>query len=135
MSITTAEILNKPVTISYDYVITGTTGIWSGTIRPTYGLGGNNKTVSNEKLSGSVVETVTLTTVSTTKYSILTVGLPEGAKVVITNLKVEYGTVKSHYMPSSSEVQASDYPSYIGTYTDSKEESSDNYLDYKWEKV
>lgn len=113
-----ADILNKPLTITYNYAITNSSGTWSGTIRPTYGLGGTNQSVSNINLSGTHKETVTLTAVSQNSYGILTSGLPTGTKVTITNLKVEFGSTATPHMPSSSEVTTADWPSYIGKYSD-----------------
>ena len=52
------------------------------------------------------------------------------------DFKLEPGSTATPYMPSSSEVTASDYPSYIGTYTDnnSNEQSTDP-LKYTWKKI
>lgn len=46
--------------------------------------------------------------------------------------KVEQGSTVTPYMPSSSEVKTSDYPNYIGTYSDSNVESSLDYKKYQW---
>lgn len=127
-----ADILNKPITITYDYTITNSSGTWSGSIRPTYGLGGTNQSVSSTKLSGTCKETVTLTAVSQSSYGILISGLPTGAKVTITNLKLEKGSTATPYMPSESEVTTADWPKYVGTYTDSSESQSENPGDYNW---
>ncbi len=113
-----ADILNKPLTITYNYAITNSSGTWSGMIRPTYGLGGTNQSVSNTNLSGTHKETVTLTNVGQNSYGILTSGLPTGIKVTITNLKVEFGSTATPWMPSASEVTTADWPSYIGQYSD-----------------
>ncbi|WP_270219913.1 phage tail protein [Lactococcus lactis] len=113
-----ADILNKPLTITYSYAITNSSGTWSGMIRPTYGLGGTNQSVSNTNLSGTHKETVTLTNVGQSSYGILTSGLPAGTKVTITNLKVEFGSTTTPHMPSASEVTTADWPSYIGQYSD-----------------
>ncbi|WP_445080906.1 phage tail protein [Lactococcus sp. KTH0-1S] len=113
-----ADILNKPLTITYSYAITNSSGTWSGMIRPTYGLGGTNQSVSNTNLSGTHKETVTLTNVGQSSYGILTSGLPAGTKVTITNLKVEFGSTATPHMPSASEVTTADWPSYIGQYSD-----------------
>jgi hypothetical protein len=127
-----ADILNKPITITYNYEITNSVGTWSGSIRPTYGLGGTNQSVSNTNLSGTLKETLTLTVVSQSSYGILTSGLPAGTKVTITNLKVELGSTATPWMPSSSEVTTADWPKYVGTYTDSSESQSENPGDYNW---
>ena len=51
-------------------------------------------------------------------------------------MKVEEGSTETPWMPSFSEVKAEDYPSYIGTYTDS--DSNTQSIDpekYVWEKI
>ncbi|WP_342993381.1 phage tail protein [Lactococcus lactis] len=113
-----ADILNKPLTITYNYAITNSSGTWSGTIRPTYGLGGTNQSVSNTNLSGTHKETVTLAGVGFNSYRIVTSGLPAGTTVTITNLKVEFGSVATPHMPSASEATTADWPSFIGQYSD-----------------
>ncbi len=118
---TKSDIENKQVTISYEYLITNSVGTWSGTIRPTYGLGGTNKQVSNTNLSGTHKETVTLGGVGFTSYSITVTGLPAGTNVTITNLKVEFGSIATLWMPSSSEVKPTDYPSYMPGFYEGKQ--------------
>lgn len=127
-----SEIEYKQITISYDYLITNSTGTWSGTIRPTYGLGGTNQSVSNANLSGTHKETLTLGGVGFTTYAITVTGLPAGTIVTINNLKVEFGSVSTSWMPSSSEVTTADWPSYIGQYTDFTQADSTNPSDYTW---
>ena len=132
----TGDILNKPITITYNYDITNSPGTWSGAIRPTYGLGGTNQSVSNTNLSGTHKETTTLKAVSQNSYGILTSGLPAGTKVTIKNLKAEFGSTATPYMPSASEVTESDYPSYIGTYTGKiVDEQSTDPVKYNWKKI
>ena len=132
---TKSDIENKQVTISYEYLITNSVGIWSGTIRPTYGLGGTNKQVSNTNLSGTHKETVTLGGVGFTSYAITVTGLPAGTTVTITNLKVEYGSIATPWLSSSSEVTTADYPSYIGTYRDTTVDGSTDPSKYVWVKA
>lgn len=130
-----ADILNKPITITYNYEITNSVGTWSGSIRPTYGLGGTNQSVSNTNLSGTLKETLTLTAVSQSSYGILTSGLPAGTKVTITNLKVELGSTATPWMPSSSEVTTADWPKYVGTYVDTNPTSSTDPSKYGWDEM
>jgi len=130
-----SDILNKPITITYDYSITNSPGTWSGTIRPTYGLGGTNQSVSNTNLSGTHKETTTFKAVSQNSYGIATSGLPAGTKVTIKNLKVELGSDATPYMPSASEVTKSDWPSYMGQYTDYTLEDSINPSSYTWREI
>lgn len=130
-----ANIINKKLTISYDYEITNVTGTWSGYIRPTYRLGGVNKPVSNNNSKGSDKQTVTLSTMSQTSYVIITNGLPSGAIVTIKNLKVEFGSNTTLWMPSSSEVTTTDWPSFIGQYTDFTQADSTNPSDYTWSLI
>jgi len=127
-----ADILNKPLTITYNYTITNSTGTWSGYIRPTYGLGGADQSVSNTNLSGTHKQTITLTGVGFDSYRIKTSGLPKGVTVTIENLKVEVGSKATLYMPSASEVITTDYPGYRGEYSDISSEQSTNPSDYTW---
>lgn len=104
-------------------------------IRPTYGLGGTNQSVSNTNLSGTHKETVTLTNVGQSSYGILTSGLPAGTKVTITNLKVEFGSTATPHMPSPSEVTTADWPSYIGQYTEFTQANRTNPSAYTWSRI
>lgn len=62
--------------------------------------------------------------------------LPTGNNVDICLPKLEEGSTATPWMPSSSEVKAEDYPSYIGTYTDNKSnEQSTNPEKYTWKKI
>lgn len=130
-----ADILNKQLIITYNYDITNSSGTWSGTIRPTYGLGGTNQAVSNTKLSGTHKETATYTSVGQSSYGIVTSGLPAGTTVTITNLKVEFGSIATPYMPSSSEVTDNDYPRYRGEYSDFSSTSSTDHSKYSWSLI
>ena len=120
------------VTISYNYTITNSTGVWTGFIRPTYGMGGANKDVSSTNLTGSYKETLTLGIGENTRCTILTSGLPAGSVVRIDNLKVEFGGVATLWMPSKTEVKPSDYPKYVGTYYDGQSTHSQNPYKYSW---
>ena len=55
---------------------------------------------------------------------------------ILSPVKLEKGSTATPYMPSASEVTASDYPSYIGTYTDndSSKQSTDP-ARYSWKKI
>ena len=125
-----ADILNKPLTITYNYAITNSSGTWSGKIRPTYGLGGADQSVSNTNLSGTHKETVTLTGFALNSHRILTSGLPAGTTVTITNLKVEFGSTATPHMPSASEVTTADYPKFVGFSNIIKPNKTSS--DYKW---
>ncbi|MFZ2576353.1 MAG: hypothetical protein WAX22_02605, partial [Lactococcus hircilactis] len=50
----------------------------------------------------------------------------------VAGYKLEHGSTATPWMPSSSEVKTSDYPNYIGTYSDSNVESSLDYSKYQW---
>lgn len=67
---------------------------------------------------------------------LLYINVPIGATVKVTNLKLERGSTATPWMPSFSEVVKSDYPSYIGTYTDndSSKQSTDP-VRYSWKKI
>ena len=62
--------------------------------------------------------------------------VPIGATIKVTNLKLEPGSTATPWMPSFSEVVKSDYPSYIGTYTDSDPNNqSTDPARYSWKKI
>ena len=46
--------------------------------------------------------------------------------------KLEEGSTATPWMPSESEVKTSDYPNYIGTYSDNNVKSSLDYSKYQW---
>ena len=50
----------------------------------------------------------------------------------VSEIKVEQGSVSTPWMPSSSEVKTSDYPSYIGTYSDTNVDGSTDHSKYTW---
>lgn len=50
-------------------------------------------------------------------------------------LKIEKGSIATPYMPSASEVKTSDYPSYIGTYSDDKVSDSVKPSEYTWNLI
>lgn len=50
----------------------------------------------------------------------------------IYDMKAEPGSIVTPYMPSSSEVKTSDYPSYIGTYSDTNVNGSTDPSKYTW---
>ncbi|QGJ85022.1 capsid and scaffold protein [Lactococcus phage P1048] len=55
-----------------------------------------------------------------------------GNWLIIKNIKLEPGSVATPHMPSKSEVKTSDYPNYIGQYTNDKKDDSTNPSDYVW---
>lgn len=55
-----------------------------------------------------------------------------GTEINLKLPKVEEGSVATPYMPSKNEVKTSDYPNYIGTYSDNNVESSSDYKKYQW---
>lgn len=60
-------------------------------------------------------------------------GASEGSFTVrVRKPKQEKGSTATPWMPSASEVTTSDYPSYIGTYSDDNVESSSDYSKYQW---
>lgn len=109
-----SDLLNKHIVVTYNYEIKNSIGTWSGAIRPYYGFSGVNKNVSNTNLSGTHKDNIIFPALGDTTFGILTVGLPSGTTVIITNLKVEFGSEPTPHMPSVSEVTTSDYPQYVG---------------------
>ncbi|ARM67720.1 hypothetical protein LW81_150 [Lactococcus phage LW81] len=58
--------------------------------------------------------------------------LPTDSVLTISNFLFTKGSIATPYMLSESEVKTSDYPSYIGTYSDDNVESSLDYSKYQW---
>ena len=110
-----SDLIGKDIVITYDYIITNSTGVWSGFIRPTAGFGGTNYPVSDTNLKGSVTQFIkNVAAVNQSSYPILTIGLPAGTTVTITNLKVEISSIGTPWFPSSSELKTSDISEYFG---------------------
>ena len=65
--------------------------------------------------------------------------IPVGASTKPTNLKIELAensnSTATPYMPSASEVKTTDWPSYIGTYSDDKISDSSTPSDYTWSLI
>ncbi|AHC94236.1 putative tail protein [Lactococcus phage phiL47] len=55
-----------------------------------------------------------------------------GSEINLKYPKVEQGSIATPWMPSDNEVKTSDYPSYIGQYTDNNVESNLDYSKYQW---
>ena len=55
--------------------------------------------------------------------------------LLISEIKVEPGSVVTPYMPSASEVTTADWPKYIGHYTDFTQADSTNPSDYTWSLI
>ena len=60
--------------------------------------------------------------------------LPTNSVLTISNVIFTKGSTASLWMPSISEVKTSDYPSYIGTYTDHSQSTSNDPTKYTWKK-
>ena len=84
-----------------------------------------------------VRHTYTFTTKSSiTEDQYVLFRLPTGSSVDICLPKLEKGSTATPWMPSFSEVEAENYPSYIGTYTDNKSnEQSTDPEKYTWKKI
>ncbi len=52
----------------------------------------------------------------------------------IRKIKFEQGSTATPWIPSASEVQDSDYPTYVGTYTDHNQSDSNDPTKYSWKK-
>lgn len=53
----------------------------------------------------------------------------------ISEIKLEQGSTATPYMSSASEVKTSDYPNYIGTYSDGMQTNSTNPSAYTWSLI
>ena len=53
----------------------------------------------------------------------------------IWDLKIDPGSIATPHMPSESEVKTSDYPNFIGQYTNLKKDDSTNPSDYTWSLI
>lgn len=58
--------------------------------------------------------------------------LPTDSVITISNVNFTKGLTATPWMPSSSEVKTSDYPSYIGTYSDTNVNGSTDHSKYTW---
>ncbi|MFM2692550.1 hypothetical protein [Lactococcus lactis] len=61
--------------------------------------------------------------------------IPTDSVLTISNFLFTKGSTATPYMPSSSEVTAADWPSYIGQYTDFTQADSTNPSDYTWSLI
>ncbi|MGO2929409.1 MAG: hypothetical protein ACTICB_08945, partial [Leuconostoc falkenbergense] len=55
--------------------------------------------------------------------------------IIQTEMKFEPGSIATPYIQSANEVKTSDYPSYIGQYTDDKVSDSTKPSDYTWSLI
>lgn len=59
-----------------------------------------------------------------------------GSEINLKYPKVEQGSIATPWLPSFSEATVEDYPSYIGTYTDSDSNTqSTDPVRYSWKKI
>ena len=80
--------------------------------------------------------TVTLNTGDTVSARFDITGSSAGVALWTAGHKWESGSTATPYMPSFSEAIKSDYPSYIGTYTDNNSnEQSTSPEKYSWKKI
>ena len=104
-----------------------------GKLTKLYGNGEYDWTLTNEW----VRHTYTFTTKSSiTEDQYVIFRLITGNSADICVPKVEEGLTATPWLPSFSEATASDYPSYIGTYTDSDSNTqSTDPVRYNWKKI
>ena len=89
-----------------------------------------------DKWTKYVLTVNTATTIPTEFANFLIHSDNVGSEINLKHPKFEQGSIATPYMPSFSEVTASDYPSYIGTYTDNKSnEQSTDPEKYSWKKI
>ena len=78
--------------------------------------------------------TFTATTSGTPTFMIYGWDMVAGQHFQVYNPKAEPGSTTTSWMPSASEVQDSDYPTYVGTYTDHNQSASNDRTKYSWKK-
>ena len=79
--------------------------------------------------------TFTATTSGTPNFVIYGWDMVAGQSFQVYNPKAELGSTATPYMPSKNEVTTSDYPNYIGTYSDDKISDSTKPSDYTWNLI
>ena len=79
--------------------------------------------------------TFTATTSGTPGFVIYGWDMVAGQSFQVYNHKAEEGSVATPWMPSDSEVKTSDYPKYIGQYTNYTQVDSPNPSDYTWSLI
>lgn len=137
--------------ISFDYSATDTANHFSGRFIPTFdlapGFGGNTEYVqlstTNQSGHYSVPLKITDEFVPNgfaTKMKLIYESMDSSVTVTIKNFKMEviqakdqgYTLKNTEWMPGQSEVQDSDYPGFVGTYTDDIPTDSSDHTKYTW---
>ena len=129
--------LNKYQELIFEYDWKATGSNFSGTFvyqNQSY-YKGTAVTLSPTNTSGHVKNTFyNLPVNDTSKFmTIRQDNIPSTAKVDISNVMM-YVVNYSPWMPSDSEVKDSDYPTYIGTYTDHSQSASNDPTKYTWKE-
>ena len=136
-------IAGKPYTISVKVINTGTVSIDNFKLQfGFYDSAGSSIRYPNKSFSipadgkvYSISYTVTAPDNSVNmRYYCLDMATAQNVAHTFTiyDMKAEPGSTATPYMQSASEVKTSDYPSYIGTYSDDKISDSSTPSDYTW---
>ncbi len=133
----------RNLVFEYDWKATGSnlSGYFLYQSSPTW-YKGTGITISPTNTSGHVKNVFYNMPMTSDTASIITVrqdNIPTTVKVEISNVMmyVLNGDSKAPviYMPSQSEATQADEPTYIGTYTDTNEQGSQDPLKYTWTKT
>ncbi|MDV2617902.1 hypothetical protein RZO27_01975, partial [Lactococcus lactis] len=139
--------LNQSFTFSYDWEATGSniSGVFFLKFLTSSGLpilGSTTTTALSSKntkghssLSGAITQQMLDLGTGNKNIYLRQNNVPKTVKITISNLKMEFGSTATPYMPSSSEATTADWPSYIGQYTDFTQADSTNPSDYTWSLI
>lgn len=131
------------ITPTFQYVTNGNTytfSIWArGTGTSQIYAYSNWTTVGNPYTSMTLTSSWQLYKLTVTSQNIQNgsqffIRTPAGSSVDVCLPKLEQGSVATPWMPSASEVQPTDWPTYVGTYTDNSQTASTDPTKYFWSK-
>ena len=139
--------LNQSFTFSYDWEATGSniSGVFFLKFLTSSGLPilgsttttalSSTNTKGHSSLSGAITQQMLDLGTGNKNIYLRQNNVPKTVKITISNLKMEFGSTATPYMPSSSEATTADWPSYIGQYTDFTQADSTNPSDYTWSLI
>lgn len=139
--------LNQPFTFSYDWEATGSniSGVFFLKFLTSSGLPilgsatttalSSTNTKGHSSLSGAITQQMLDMGTGNKNIYLRQNNVPKTVKITISNLKMEFGSTATPWMPSASEATTADWPSYIGQYTDFTQADSTNPSDYTWSRI
>ncbi|ARE27231.1 MULTISPECIES: hypothetical protein [Lactococcus] len=134
--------VNDTITLEFDWSATNPASghiilQWQGT---PWGFNVPVINLSSTNGSGHVVYTCNIRDADVASTAVATGlgyrldNIPTNTVITFSNLIIRKAKGSQPWMPSASEVQPSDYPTYIGTYTDHSQSTSNDPTKYTWKK-